>query len=135
MGKLRGRNKGTCCMITAISSVLLIGCQGCAPVVASPQNSQPATYRLTSTAQDQTEPLLAISSSLSVSQNQTTTSPQISIKPVIGEVAEKPVAIGFLKPADVTALRVSSAPAVVDYERQRNVARITTPSRQVKDFD
>lgn len=123
-------------MILAISSALLMACQGCAPVVEAPQQgAERATYQFSASEAEKPEALLSVGSSFSLVQGQTVTAPRISIQPVIGEVASRPVALEFAKPSVLSTLRLSNAAGVVNFERQRNAARLTNPARQVRDFD
>lgn len=123
-------------MILAMTSALFMGCQGCAPVVEAPQESgDRTTYRIVSSSPEAPEAVLSLGSSFSVVQGQTVNAPQISIQPVIGEVRSGPASLEFAKPSAVSTLRLSNAAGVVNFERERNVARLTNPARQVRDFD
>jgi hypothetical protein len=123
-------------MILAISSVAIIACQGCSPSQASTSEQvKPTRYQLVSSGDESHDPVIRARSSFSLSQGQTATTPQISIKPVIGEVVPRAVKIALSEPVSVTALRGSNAAAVVDFERGRNVAKLTTPARQIRKFD
>ncbi|WP_300391375.1 lipid A-modifier LpxR family protein [Henriciella sp.] len=137
-------------MILSVSTLAVIACQGCqagpqgyvsAPVqryetprqtVSGDSPNPEARLPEATLAQLDNGPLLQSDASFSLTRSQTQSAPSISITPVLdkgGLNADLNFGDGF------SAVRMSNARAVVDFEGARKSANLITPSRPVKEFD
>ena len=125
-------------MLLSLSAYAILACQGCNAAPAQERGAQTdhdqvsSSAGLTGVQQIQPAPVIKADPQFALSQSQTGTPPAITIAPVIGREsvnANVQIDEGFKD------LRLSSSPAVVDFERARKSARITTPARPVRAFD
>ncbi len=125
-------------MSLTIATLGLLACQGCEQVpelrMHAPVNRY-ETPRSIVPAGSQQPPLISTSSNFSFKQGQTTTTPDISIDPVLGQSSSSPFAFEFDASHRFDSLRSSNSPGVVDFETRRNIANILNPARSTRDFD
>lgn len=139
-------------MILSVSTFAMIACQGCESGTVQPYyytsvqshepSSKPADSGSTAytgqalpdarISQPQSMPSLETGANFSFSQSQTTTTPSISITPVLG--SESIDADLKVRP-DFSGLRMSNSNAVVDFEGARKSANLVMPVRTVREFD
>ena len=144
-------------MVLGVSTVALLACQGCQAGQASAYGVNAQQYNagrevvMTPAASARPLPdssmgaapqhsivsseqgvVLQADPSFSLTQGQTTTSPSISITPVLGLDTGS---TSLNMTPDFSGLRMSNANAVVDFEGARKSATFQAPVRSVREFD
>ena len=138
-------------MILSVSTLAVIACQGCesgagqhyyapaqereAPAKATDAAVPAYTGRAlpdTRLAEPASVPSLSTDTNFSMFQSQTTTTPSISITPVLG--SDSIDADLKIRP-DFSGLRMSNSNAVTDFEGARKSANLVMPVRTIREFD
>lgn len=119
-------------MLLTVSTLAFVSCQGCQPVPLSSQHAPENRYEISSSEEGYVAPLIDRSASIAVVQRQTEPRGNLSIAPVFGSGG---LNVDFASAGNLSSLRYSGAPAVVDFESRREAANILRPARNVRNFD
>lgn len=118
-------------MILSVSTLVLIGCQGCEAVPVH-QTHEPVSRVGNTHAKSAALPLVDATAGFNFKQVQTEPSRNLAVQSV---PAQDNLDIDFITGGSLSSLRLSSSPAVADFESRREARNVTTPARDVRDFD
>ncbi|MAN74923.1 MAG: hypothetical protein CME84_12655 [Henriciella sp.] len=123
-------------MIVAISSLVILGCQGCSQAQGAQNDSLAGEidYRLGQTEDKAGPPRLAAETNFSFRQADTMNAPELALhQPDHNSGLRSYEAVGVRTFNDRT--RVPTSPAAISSQRMRAAASVVQPVRQIRDFD
>lgn len=124
-------------MLLSMSTLMILGCQGCEAVPVL-QSYAPVNRFEVREGEARPRPVIDTSATISLVQGQTGTASSIGAYPSLAitpDLAQQNLTLKAEPVSDLSAVRFSNSPAIVDFEGRRNAAGLSSPSRQIRDFD